>query len=353
VKRCDTGDLAAGKTDARKIEDYAASHPRFFVSRILGVAAFAGLAAMMIFFIALRGEEQTLVPDVRNMDLINALLELQVKDLYPRIQLRYSQTADDRGLVLEQDPLPGTIVKAGRRIRLVVSQGLIMNTMENYRGRNIDDARMEIRALFASLPQPLITFKEPFMYEYSSEPAGSILRQRPPPGTPISSPTALELVISRGVRDSQITVPALRGLSTGEALRALRSGKFDFSFSLRPQRDAEKAETVVEQEPEAGAVIPAGQTVFLVAAAPARPSGGSVFGLFTYLLPENPYPLPVRLEALLKNGERRVLAELEYGGGKLTIPYRAPVGATLIFSLLNRELHREEALPAVETLPFD
>ncbi|MCL2127323.1 MAG: PASTA domain-containing protein, partial [Treponema sp.] len=93
---------------------------RLFIYMAAGLLVLVGITAISIFFIALKGGEQTLVPEVRGKELTEALLELQVKELYPRLQLRYSQSSRDRGLVLEQDPQAGTIVKAGRRVRLVV-----------------------------------------------------------------------------------------------------------------------------------------------------------------------------------------------------------------------------------------
>jgi beta-lactam-binding protein with PASTA domain len=159
------------KLDPDAIEGYIANHLKLFISMAFGLIVFVGLIAAVIFFIAVRGAEQTMVPDVRNKELTEALLELQTKELYPRIQLRYSQSSLDKGLILEQEPRAGTIVKAGRRIRLVVSRGVMINTVENYLGRDIDEVRMELRTLVAEANsaggtgQPIFTLREPFMYE--------------------------------------------------------------------------------------------------------------------------------------------------------------------------------------------
>ncbi|MDR0387211.1 MAG: PASTA domain-containing protein, partial [Treponema sp.] len=171
------------KFNMDSVEGYVAGRLRLFISLALGLLCFMGIAAVAVFFIALRGAEETMTPDVRGKDLTAALLELQVKELYPRIQLRYSQSNREKGIILEQDPLPGTIVKAGRRIRLVVSQGAVINTVENYKGRNIDEVKMDLRTLFAlaasvagepaGWEQPFFSLKEPFMYEFSPEPAGT------------------------------------------------------------------------------------------------------------------------------------------------------------------------------------
>jgi beta-lactam-binding protein with PASTA domain len=346
-------------TDA--VEGYIANHFKLFVSMAFGLMVFIGVIAVSIFFIALRGAEQTMVPDVRNKDLTEALLELQTKELYPRIQLRYSQSSWDKGLILEQEPRAGAIVKAGRRIRLVVSRGVMINTVENYLGRDIDEVRMELRTLAAELNssggmgQALFTLREPFMYEYSSEPAGMILQQSPEPGTGISGPTALEFVVSRGPRETIQTIPSLTGLTIEQALAEIGQRGINFIFSQGEPREAGKGETVVSQEPGGNSQAPAGTLVRLTVSPPDKLGAGEVFAIFRYRIPENPYPLSVRLEALLPSGERRQLVAVNYPGGEFTVPYRLPVGTELSLFMLNREMHRETItapldIPALDQL---
>jgi beta-lactam-binding protein with PASTA domain len=331
--------------DLDAIESYVADHLRLFISMAIGLLAFVGVIALVIFFVAVRGAEQVMVPEVRGLELTEALMELQVKELYPRLQLRYSQSARDKGLILEQDPKSGTIVKAGRRIRLVVSQGVIVNTVENYRGRSIDEVRMDLQTLFASeqgaASQPLLSLKEPFMYEHSSEAPGIILQQSPLPGTEIAGPVMLEFVVSQGPENAVRTIPALTGLSIAEALERIGSTGIDFAFTVREPRDREKGETVVFQSPPGESRAPADTVVQITVTSPEELPEGEVFSLFKYTIPKNPYPLSVRLEALLPGGERRRLVTVEYPGGDFTVPCRLPLGTTLILSMLNREIHRE------------
>ncbi|MDR1971718.1 MAG: PASTA domain-containing protein [Treponema sp.] len=328
--------------DVDAIEGYVANHLKLFISMALGLLVFVGLIAVSIFFIAVRGAEQTMVPDVRGKELTEALLELQVKELYPRISLRYSQSSRDKGQILEQEPQAGAIVKAGRRIRLVVSRGVLINTVEDYRGRDINEVRMDIQAIFAETQgQALLSLKEPLMYEYSDEEPGIILQQKPEPGSGISGPVALELVVSRGPENTVITVPRFTGLSIPAALAEISRTGVNFVFSLRPSRGGEQGELVVYQNPEAETQVPANTLIELLVNAPPSAPEGQVFGLFSYSMPKNPYPLGLRLEALLPNGERVELISVPYGGGDFTVPYRLPAGTELILSMLNRELHRE------------
>ena len=345
------GSMGFFRFDLGDIEEYVANHLRLFVTMAGGILVFVGIIAVSIFFIAVRGAEQTMVPEVRGKELTEALLELQVKELYPRLQLRYSQSSQDKGRILEQEPRPGTIVKAGRRIRLVVSQGVMISRVERYVGRNIDEVRMDLQTLAASSGgAPLLSLKEPLMYDYSTEPPGTILSQKPEPGTDISGPLTVELVVSRGQKNALITVPRLAGLSIAEALEQIGKTGINFTFVLRETRTGEKGEAVVFQTPPANDAAPANTVVQLTATIPAELSEGEVFSLFRYAIPKNPYPLAVRLEALLPSGERIRLVGVEYSGGEFTVPYRLPAGSVLVLSMLNREIHREtvsaEAPPA-------
>ncbi|MDR2370573.1 MAG: PASTA domain-containing protein [Treponema sp.] len=332
--------------DLDSIEGYVANHLRLFISMAAGILVFVGIIALSVFFVAVRGEEETMVPDVRGKELTEAILELQAKELYPRLRLRYSQSVHDRGFVLEQDPRSGTIVKAGRRIWLVVSQGAVIDSVENYIGRNIDEVRMELQTLFASSPQPLISLKEPFMYQYSAEAPGVILRQNPEPGKEISGPTVLEFVISQGAENVMVRAPRFTGLSVQDSLELLGRLGMDFVFSVREAGAEEAGETIVSQVPEESEQVRQDGVIRLTVTAPGDLEDGEVFDLFTYAIPKNPYPLPVRLDAVLPSGEQRRIITVEYPGGDFTVPYRLPAGTILVLSMVNREIHRETVRPS-------
>jgi beta-lactam-binding protein with PASTA domain len=330
-------------------EGNGAGNVRIFISMAVCLIVFVGIIAVSVFFIAVQGADETMVPELRGKELTEALMELQVKELYPRIQLRYSQTSLDKGLILEQEPLAGTIVKAGRRIRLVVSQGVVINKIENYVGRNIDEVHIEIQTLSASQgnlasgssARPLLSIKEPFMYEYSEQSPGTILRQKPEADAEISGPTVLEFVVSRGPESAMIKAPNLVGLSINDALELIGRTGIDFMFSLRPAQEGESPGIVVYQEPAGDSSTPANTRFSFLVNEPETVNEGEAFGLFTYNMPRNPYPLAVRLEALLPSGDRIRLLTVEYAGGSISVPYHLPVGTTLILSMLNREIHRE------------
>jgi beta-lactam-binding protein with PASTA domain len=316
---------------------------------LLGILAFSAFVAVAVFFFVVRGAEEIMVPDVAEKDIIDALLDLQAKELYPRLQMRYSGTASDRGNVLEQDPPAGTIVKAGRRIKLVVSQGVMINNLEDYRGRSVGEVQSELQTMFASTDHPQIVLKQPFMFEFSKEAAGTILQQQPEPGTSLSGTAVLEFVVSKGEENALLKTPNFMGLSVSAALAQIGKTNVDFGFTLRPVQKDEKAETVVAQNPSAGIEIDAGSRISLTVASPVD-TGDDIFALFTYSMVKNPYPLKMQLDAVLPSGEKRTLLTTNFLGGNLTVPYKLPIGSVLVLSMLGRELYRETVSPPAMTV---
>jgi beta-lactam-binding protein with PASTA domain len=330
--------------DLESLEDYMGNNLRLFISFTVGLLVFVGLIALSVFFIAVQGKEEVMVPDVLGKNLAQALLDLQGKELYPRIQMR--SEGEEEGIVLEQNPEPGTLVKAERRINLVISQGMALDKMGNYLGKNINDIRLEIQS-FNSRSDMAITIREPFMYQYSAETAGTVLQQNPPPGSDLTGSTPLELVVSRGQENTRHTVPNLTGLTFTDAIARLGQLKIGFTFTMREGSGDGNSGTVISQNPEGGTEIGSGEKVTVNIIAPA-PDAGEAAGLFRYNLPANPYPLPLTVEVELPNANRQGLVSTSHSGGEFSIPYKLPSGSVIILLLVDREIYRQTVRAPIE-----
>ena len=150
---------------------------------VLIMAAIMLLGTAAAFFISVKSPERVMVPDVTGTELTEALQEMQVKQLYPKIQMRYSNSPEEKGTVLEQSPAGGTIVKAGRRIQLTVSQGAVIDRVENYVGMKIDDVRMQLQTLFAASTTPIIKLSDAPIYKTNAAEAVTVLEQNPAPNS--------------------------------------------------------------------------------------------------------------------------------------------------------------------------
>jgi beta-lactam-binding protein with PASTA domain len=138
-----------------------------------------------------------------------------------------------------------------------------------------------------------------------------------------------------------VTIPGLVGLSMRDCLERLGQLGINFTFTIREAPGDEKGETVTAQNPPEGTRVRPDSLLRITLSPPSDLAEGEVFGLFSHSIPGNPYPLPVRLDAILPSGERQRIVTVEYPGGDFTVPYRLPAGAVLILSMVNREIHRE------------
>ena len=329
--------------DLQKLKKLDQLEPRQYRAAIIALVSLVVLMAVsgiIAFFLTLRGEEQTLVPNVVDLDLSAALVKLQEKELYPRISLRFSSDPESEGRILEQEPLPGAIVKAGRRIALVVSRGAAQDQVGNYIGQNLEEVRSHLQTLFGTTRQ-LVTVKDPPVYLFDTSPSGTILEQSPASGTDLSEPTQLTFVVSRGPERAKVKVPDLIGLSLNEATLLIEKSSVAFKFVIRPTEGLERPGTIVAQLPEAGTLQDPMNPVSLVFGSPAQ-AEGLVTGLFSYTLPEYPYPLRVILYAESPTRARIPLISVDHPGGLFTLPYALPEKSVLELQVLSRVVARVE-----------
>ena len=342
------GSLKKGASGAA---DSFHENSRAVLCAVLVTVLVMGAAFAAAFFWMLQGAEQVMVPNVEGRDLPSALIEMQAKELYPKIQLRYTSRPNERGLILEQDPKAGAIVKAGRRVSLTVSRGMIVDRVDNFIGRNIDEARADLQALFTSEGAPLISIKEPVLYRASEEPAGTILEQDPAPETPISEAVQVSFVASLGPDADAVAIPSIEGRSIAEVVSIMGQTELMFNFTARALQGGETAGTVVSQEPQSGGTVSKFSAISAVLAVPSRPPRGYVYGIFREELPEYPYPFQIRIDVISPEGERREYLSMMHPGGLLSVPYLLPEGSVISLNVLNKEEGRYNVEPAAFAEP--
>lgn len=312
--------------------------------RILVLAGIATVALLVLtgfsaFFIALQGTEQTMIPDVRNTELVDALIRLQEKELYPRLQVRYSSDPTLKGKVIDQRPSPGTLVKAGKRITVVVSKGAIVDQVEDFVGREFDEVRVHLQTLFTTY-KPLLKIKEPVTYVFNEAPPGTILEQKPAAGTELTGLTDLVLVVSRGPETDKLKYASYVGVDYVQAVSLLARDDVPFVFSVVAPGPGQSRGFVVEQNPPPGTEAEQGMRLELKITAPAGSSGNQAFGLFEYALPVYPVWVDMKFEAVNTSGDRKTLFMMKHPGGPVAIPYYQEPGTTLVLSIFDREVIR-------------
>ncbi len=311
------------------------------VSLFVGIIGLMIIISLLTFAIAVRGGEQTLVPNVKGKDLVAALQDLQAKGLYPTVQVQFSNDLE-KDVVMDQNPAAGTLVKAGKQVKLKVSKGPVLDKVENYVGQSLEEVRSYLQTLF-STNSPNLIIKDPPIYRSSKGvPPGTIIAQSPKPGTRISGLTYLEFVVSQGESESLARVGTYTGMSFQEAMVQLTKDDTPFVFSVQKMKAGQQPGMVVSQSPQPDSQLPYGQLVQLVMTVPAPVGKDKVFGVFKYSLPDYPIMVDVRLDVVSDTGTVSILA-MKHPGGPLSVPYIVPEDSELVLSVLDKEEVREKA----------
>lgn len=293
------------------LEKLQASSFNLLLTVILGIFVMF-LVCFAVFSITVRGEEQVMVPNVVGKDLMVALLEMQEKELYPKIQLRYTET-DDAGKILNQNPSGGTIVKAGRRITLTVSRGAVIGYIDDYTGKSFDEVKKTVKNTVSKINTP--------KYIKNEKPAGTIIAQEPAVGETISKSVPITFVVSLGNEEEKASVPALKGMKLESVMHELENSKVVFDFDSRVAVANEESCLVFAQDETQGDVTVYSRVHADIVLPENGIEGNSQYGLFKAAITHYPFAVPMTLEAVWSNGAEERVVTLMHTGGNVTIPY--------------------------------
>ncbi len=320
----------------------------FFLRILLTVVAF-GLGVVLSGFFGLMLLQYSVnstslsVPDFRNQDLVSAVnlaakMGLQVE--VARVESNPDKIANQ---VLEQDPLPGTEAKRGRKVRVVVSGysgevqtggGVPTATQEVTIGRVPD-----VRDLSLSEAQNLLEangYQLGRVVEVTHEDVlkGMVISQDPPANSTLPLGNQVSLLLSKGgtmvvTPPVQILVPDLIGLKLEEARRLLAEMNLSIGQIEEVAMPERNPGIVVDQTPESGQEVAAGQLINLRVVQAIQDLQDLNL---RFVLPDARVPITVRIVVNDELGERIVYEEQHQGGETVEISSRTKgKGKVLIY----------------------
>jgi beta-lactam-binding protein with PASTA domain len=205
------------------------------------------------------------VPSVVGLPLPRALAVLDSAGLRPIESDTRPDPEYPPGIVVQQNPLSGAVVKEGRRVYLTMSGGDVVVPVPSLRGRSMRDARFGLERNGLKLGTVGYDTSETF-------PQNTIIDQSIPAETRVARGTQVSITVSRGATLRDRVVPNVTGKSLAEAEKLLQEaglllGKvtYQLSFDLVPN-------TVVDQFPHAGDPISTGEPVNLFVVKVGRPA---------------------------------------------------------------------------------
>ncbi len=327
-----------------KKKNHESGGGKFVVLLSLAVVGIAVITGFIVFSLSLEGAEQILVPDVTGSELSRAVIDLQEKALNTRVQLHYSSNPEEKGTVLGQTPEPGAQVKAGSNIILKVSRGAVIDKVEDYVGWKLDDLEIHLQTMFTTYG-PLLRIGRPVVRVFDEAEPGTILEQKPTPGTKITGVTDLELVVSKGPQAEMEIVDNYIGLDFQQAVERLVERDIPFTFDSFPPEEDEEPGTVISQVPDPGESVEMGTFRQLQMVEPVAVPEGRVFGILRRSFPEYPIFVDLKVEAITTEGIRSEVLSMKFPGGELAIPYIAEENTLLIVSIFDNEIFRYTVRP--------
>jgi beta-lactam-binding protein with PASTA domain len=219
---------------------------------LLFSVAVAALLFFILFFLSavifsqvLLKSEVVSVPDLTGKAVAQARAELQKKDL--SLAQRGTEANDriDKGLIVRQDPAPGSKIRTTRVVQVFTSSGSGTVTVPDLAEKPLEEALTLLQA--TGLTKGAMT-----QVHTPRLPAGRILAQKPAPGTVVERGFAVGLLLSQGDLDERYVMPDLIGRRADGVIGRLEAWGFKVADLRYVYYPGAPAGLIVKQDPANG-----------------------------------------------------------------------------------------------------
>ncbi len=316
----------------RFFQDYVSTNSHLVIRNVLiiillFIAVFLGVS-LLVFWLAGKGPPEVAVPKVTGKDLIEGLLIIQKKNLRAVIDPRYFSDKE-KNTVVEQDPKPGSIVREGKDIRLIVSKGPIVSIVEDYSGKTINFVQNRLQEIFSFQGKTIKIGN--VTYVASEDQQGTIIGQFPPPNTPITNVERIDLVVSRGKEVQAFQLENYTGENVNDVMQLL--ALMGVLVHVVPEEIADPSQNgiILAQEPPDGAVVVRNETVtFYVGYLPSERERDRLYArVLNFDVPGDAGNVTVRIVVKDRIGEREIYNSKNTGGDTLSVPFKSYSNTTV------------------------
>lgn len=235
------------------------------IQRVVKIAAFsvafaviAGISAYLTITFLIKGEDTVIVPDLNGKEVVYVLKILTDLGLNTKVGGSQHHDTIPMNHVIYQEPQPGTEIKRGRDIRIIISKGTQKVQTPNLNGLSAQQAKLILAQ------KGLCPGKESRAYSDRTR-KDEIIAQFPLPGLKINRDMCVDLLISDGIRPQNYKMPDLVGKSVEEAILLIERMHLKLG-DIKPVTVTDKpVNVVVSQEPESGGRVFEGINVNLEA----------------------------------------------------------------------------------------
>lgn len=171
------------------------------------------------------------------------------------VKIKEVKSDKKAGTVLETDPKAGESVNEGTTINVTVS-GEEKSYMPNVVEDTLNDAKVKLNSIGITN----INVTEEYSESIS---AGKVISQDPSEGSDVTKDTTVNLVVSKGKKTTNVTIPSLNGLTERDARDKLSVLGLRVDVQTSKTTDPSLKDKVIDSSPKSGATLEKGSRVIL------------------------------------------------------------------------------------------
>ena len=216
----------------------------------------AGLSAYLTLTLIIKSKETVVVPILKGKEVVYTLQMLSDLGLNTQIKKTQYHVAVPLNHVIDQEPSPGSEIKKGRTIRLIISRGQLSVPIPSLSGLPLSQAlvKLEEKGFCVGIRS---------YSQHTVLPSGLIIAQSPTAGVISQRNKCVDLLISAGPYHDAFAMIDLNTLPLDEAILKIEANGLKLGSITSVINQDVPLDTVTRQTPLAGYRIEAGQMVQL------------------------------------------------------------------------------------------
>ncbi|MBI5555534.1 MAG: PASTA domain-containing protein [Elusimicrobia bacterium] len=283
------------------------------VSILLLISAAAlYFAVNLVMFMLIRHDTDVAVPDLTGFALQEGYDKLTTLNLFLVKNGDQYNAAIPAGAIVSQSPLPGSKVKPGRKVKVIVSRGSEKVNTPNVTGKLWRDAEIVLRQTGLIIGETLRV--------YSNQDLDTVALQDPVAGTTVEKGGSINLIVSAGVIGEGAVMPNLLSRPYEQVDRIVKIMGLKVDQVTTEVNDNINSGTVVNQLPEPNAPLSPDTPVSLVISVTSGEELASpTVKMIHFEVAQGLLEKRVRIMVADEQGEREVLNQAQAPGTKLNV----------------------------------
>lgn len=279
--------------------------------------------------------KDVVVPNLIGSNLENAYKALMEHELYLQKEGEQFNSNIPKGNIVSQKPLPGTMVKSGRSIKVVISSGSEKIVVPDLVGRPERKAEIIIRQSGLNLGDKTESYSV-------SLKKGLVIMHDPEADSHVEKGTPVSLLISKGLTKHGALMPDFIGekITLAERIVSAMGLSID-KISTHVNDDLEEG-TIIEQSREPNTIVRINDAVSLVITVQSETIASYIKGIY-FEVSQGLLDKHVRIIVADEVGDREVYNKMQEPGSKIDI--EVPVkGEAKAYIYVNEVLVSEREL---------